>query len=554
MFCYQCEQTVRSSSGDGCTGSKGVCGKDAVTADLQDLLLYALQGLAQYARRLRALGQADGEVSEFLLYALFTTLTNVNFNANRFVDLIQRAAALRDRLESRYLALARNAGAAPEALSGPAAWHPAADLDGLLAQAREAAITRGRETLGADVIGLRALILYGIKGAAAYAHHARVLGYARDEIDAGFEDLLDYLAGAPTDPDALLDRALAVGALNLQVLELLDAANTGRYGEPEPSPVRLTPVRGKAILVSGHDLQDLARLLEQSQGVGVKVYTHGELLPAHAYPKLRAHAHLVGNYGGAWQDQVEDFAAFPGPILMTSNCLVEPARTYRQRLFTTGPAGWPGVRHIDDGDFTPVIRAALASPGFPEDTPAATATVGFGRAALLGVAEQVVAAVRRGAIRHFFLVGGCDGAAPGRHYYAELAEKIPADSLILTLGCGKYRFLRRDFGTIDGLPRLLDLGQCNDSYAAIRIAGALAQAFGCGVNELPLTLVLSWLEQKAVAVLLTLLSLGIRGIRLGPSLPAFLTPALSARLAERFDLRPITSPGRDLAEILGRAA
>jgi hydroxylamine reductase len=551
MFCYQCEQTTRSDARDGCTATKGVCGKDATTADLQDLLVQAVKGIAQYAKRARAVGRADAEADRFMLYGMFTTLTNVNFNPARFVSLIGEAAAHRDRLRAIYESAA---GAAAEALAGPAVWQPETELQGLLAQAGDAAVDRDRAEVGDDVIGLRAMVLYGLKGVAAYAHHAEVLGYESDAVYANFEDALDFLAGDPTDIEALLAQALAVGSLNYQVLELLDAANTGRFGQQEPAQVRMAPLQGKCILVSGHDLADLAALLEQTAGTGIKVYTHGELLPAHAYPALRAHAHLAGNFGGAWQDQTREFAQFPGPIVATSNCLVEPQPSYRQRLFTTGPVGWPGVRHIANRNFSEVIAAAKALPGFAEDAPESFVTVGFGRTAVLGVADQVIAAVKQGAIRHFFLVGGCDGAAPGRNYYTDLADHAPKDSVVLTLGCGKYRFNRHEFGDIGGIPRLLDIGQCNDSYSAIKIALALADAFECGVNELPLSLMVSWFEQKAVAVLLTLLSLGIRGIRLGPDLPAFLTPNLLAELSARFDLKPVTTAEADLAEVLGKAA
>ncbi|WP_077732209.1 hydroxylamine reductase [Methylocaldum sp. 14B] len=554
MFCYQCEQTTRTDSGNGCASAKGVCGKDQVTADLQDLLIYGIKGIAQYARRARAFGISDREADGFILYAMFTTLTNVNFNPARFIAMIQEAARLRDRIKARYEEAARDRGTAPEVLAGPAAWQPVDDMDGLLMLAASAAITAGREQVGDDIIGLRAMILYGLKGVAAYAHHAHVLGYESDELYARFEEILDFLAGEPIDAEALVNQALAVGQLNLKALELLDAANTGSFGHPEPASVRMTPVKGKAILVSGHDLKDLAALLEQTKGMGINVYTHGELLPAHAYPKLRAYPHLVGNYGGAWQDQTREFAEFPGAILMTSNCLVEPQPRYRQRIFTAGPVGWPGVRHIANGDFSPVIQAALAFPGFQEDAPEQTITVGFARNTVLGVADKVVDAVKTGAIRHFFLIGGCDGAVPGRNYYTDLADHVPEDSVILTLGCGKYRFNRHEFGAIGGIPRLLDIGQCNDAYSAIQIASALAGAFNCGVNDLPLSLMVSWFEQKAVAVLLTLLSLGIRGIRLGPSLPAFLTPALLEQLSARFDLKPITTAEADIEAALHRAA
>jgi hydroxylamine reductase len=552
MFCYQCEQTERSDQGDGCAAARGNCGKDAATADLQDLLLHAVEGVAQHACAARLLGVPDQEASRFILHAVFTTLTNVNFDPARFVPLIRTAAVVRDRLRAACAAPARQLGETPEILTGPAAFEPAADLEGMLAQARAVGVLAGRDVVGDDVIGLRALVLYGLKGVCAYAYHAQVLGYERDDIYAGIEQTLAFLAGGPTDSDALLEQAMQLGRLNLVVMETLDAANTETFGIPEPTVVRMTPVRGRAILVSGHDLKDLTALLAATAGLGINVYTHGELLPAHAYPKLKAWPHLAGNYGGAWQNQRQEFANFPGPIVMTSNCIIRPHSSYSDRIFTLGPVGWPGVRHLAGDDFAPVVAAARALAGFTEDAPAETVTIGFARHAVLGVADKVVAAVKSGAIRHFFLVGGCDGAAPGRNYFTEFAEAVPDDSVVLTLGCGKYRFNRHAFGDIGGIPRLLDLGQCNDSYSAIAIATALAGAFNCGVNELPLTLVISWFEQKAVAVLLTLLALGVRNIRLGPTLPAFLTPALIGVLVERFAIRPITDAATDIAASLQR--
>jgi len=503
---------------------------------------------------LRQFGENPSEADDFMLYALFTTLTNVNFNASRFVQLIKETAGWRDRLKAQYETLAEQQGVAAEALTGPSQWRPASTLAGLMIQAQEAAINLEVEQVGEDIIGLRAMLLYGIKGAAAYAYHALMLGYRDDEIGAGFEEALDFLATHPSDADQLLDWSMRIGQLNYKVMAMLDAANTGSFGAQQINTVNLAPVKGKAILVSGHDLHDLAQLLEQTQGLGINIYTHGEMLPAHAYPKLNAYPHLVGNYGTAWQNQHQDFTQFPGPILMTSNCLVEPAPAYRQRIFTAGPVGWPGVRHIADGDFAPVIEAALALPGFSEDAPEQLITVGFGRDTVMGVADKVIDAVKTGAIQHFFLIGGCDGAAPGRNYFTEVAEQAPDETVILTLGCGKYRFNRHDFGDIGGIPRLLDMGQCNDAYSAIQVASALAKAFDCGVNELPLSLMISWFEQKAVAVLLTLLSLGIRGIRLGPTLPAFLTPALLARLGEAFDLKATGTAAQDIQDAMKKAA
>jgi hydroxylamine reductase len=553
VFCYQCEQTDRSGANPGCGGPVGNCGKNAITSDLQDLLLHAVKGIAQYATRARSLGVPDDEASEFILYAVFTTLTNVNFNPTRFAGLLREAAAVRDRVRARYEEAARARGLEPETLGGPAAWSPEADQDGLRRQAGTKGVLAGLDIVGADVVGLRNLHLYALKGICAYAYHACVLGHRRPEIFAEIEKAFAYLAEDPKDVEELFERALGLGRLNLSVIELLDAANTGTFGAQQPTAVRVTPVKGKAILVSGHDLRDLAALLEQTAGTGINVYTHGEMLPAHAYPRLKAYPHLVGNYGGAWHDQQREFAAFPGPILMTSNCIIEPHASYRRRIFTAGPVGWPGVRHIADHDFTPLIQAAKATPGFTEDGPEEYITVGFARDSVLAVSDRVVEAVKQGAIRHFFLIGGCDGPTPGRDYYRELALALPQDTVILTLGCAKYRFNRHDFGEIGGIPRLLDVGQCNDSHSAITIASALADAFGCGINDLPLTLTLAWTEQKAIAVLLTLLALGVKDIRVGPQPPAFLTPALAERLAERFGLRIIGDVQADLASALERA-
>ncbi len=554
MFCYQCEQTYRSEAGAGCASTKGMCGKDAATADLQDVLLHLCEGIGQYLHHARGFGATDAEADRFILFAFFTTLTNVNFNAMKFVEMIQAAAQIRDRAKALYENAARAAGAEPRKFAGAAAFVPAPDMRGLLAQAGEAAIKKDVETLGEDLVGLRSLVLYGLKGVCAYAHHARVLGQERDAIYAAVEHALDLLASEPKELGPLLDEALALGRANFLAMEALDAANTGNFGTPEPTSVRVTPVKGKAILVSGHDLKDLHAILEATKDKGINVYTHGELLPAHSYPALKAYPHLAGNYGGAWQDQQKEFAEFPGPIVMTSNCLIEPQPRYRARIFTAGPVGWAGVRHIANEDFSQVAQAALALPGFAEDSEEKRITIGFGRAAVLGVADKVIDAVKSGAIRHFFLIGGCDGAAPGRNYYADFADQTPDDTVILTLGCGKYRFNKHDFGTVGGLPRLLDMGQCNDAYSALVVATKLAEAFGVGVNELPLSLIVSWFEQKAAAVLLTLLALGVRNVRLGPTLPAFLTPALVDVLVEKFGIQPIGEAKADIEAALNRAA
>ena len=555
MLCYQCEQTQRTPSFAGCASERGACGKDAVTSDLQDILIYQIQGIAQYAQLARGVGAAvDKKVDDFIQYGFFTTLTNVNFNATRFVNMIQQAANVRNEVKAQYEAAAAARGVTVQQPAGAAQFQPAATMDAILQQKAVAAVNHNQAIVGADVIGLRMLILYGMKGVCAYSHHARVLGFYDDGVDAEIERILAYLATDPADMEALLAQSLAVGQVNLQVMELLDRANNETFGHQEISQVRVTPVAGKAILISGHDLHDLDQLLQQTAGTGVNVYTHGEMLPAHAYPGLKKYPHLVGNYGGAWQDQQAEFAAFPGAILMTSNCLIEPDRSYRQRIFTTGPVGWAGVRHIDNGDFRFVIQAAKALPGFKEDAQAKTITTGFGHHTVLGVADKVVDAVKAGAIQHFFVIGGCDGAKLGRNYYTELASQTPDNTVMLTLGCAKYRFNKQAFGDIGGIPRLLDLGQCNDAHSALKIAGALANAFGCGVNDLPLSLMISWFEQKATAVLLSLLVVGVKGIHLGPSLPAYLTPNLLAVLQKRFDLRVNDTAEADLQKALQRAA
>jgi hydroxylamine reductase len=496
------------------------------------------------------MGVRDAAVDRFLLEALFTTVTNVNFDPQRLEGLLRKAAAVRDEARTRYEQACRSRGQAPEAVRGPAQWAPAPDLDGLVRQGEAQGIAARVEAAGADVTGLQELLLYGLKGMAAYADHALILGHEDPAVYAFVAEALDFLARPASDIPTLLAMVLRCGEVNLRVMGLLDSANTGAYGTPVPTRVRVTPLKGKAILVSGHDLKDLEALLRQTERQGVNVYTHGEMLPAHGYPGLKKYPHLVGNYGGAWQDQREEFEAFPGAILMTTNCIQKPRESYQGRMFTSGLVAWPGVRHIAGRDFRPVADAARAAAGFARDEPEKTILVGFGHGAVLGVADQVIAAVKRGDIRHFFLIGGCDGAKPGRNYYTDFARAVPEDCVILTLACGKYRFNKLDFGTVAGLPRLLDCGQCNDAYSAIKIASALAQAFGCGVNDLPLSLVLSWYEQKAVCILLTLLHLGVRNIRLGPSLPAFVSPPVLKVLAETFGIQPITTAEADLKAAL----
>jgi hydroxylamine reductase len=546
MFCYQCEQTAK---GMGCTVA-GVCGKDATVASLQDLLVHAAKGVAQYADRARALGAATREADSFVLDALFTTVTNVNFDPARIEAELQAGYGVLQRARAVYEAAAAKAGKSAEAVNGPSSWKPAADRQGLLAQAVQAGIEAYKQTYGEDVAGLRELLLYGLKGTAAYAHHARILGQEDDKVYAFFHEALSYLAAGKHEVGELLGYNLRCGEVNLRVMELLDAANTGAYGHPEPTRVRVTPIKGKAILVSGHDLKDLEDLLKQTAGKGINIYTHGEMLPALAYPGLKKYAHLVGNYGGAWQDQAKEFDAFPGAILMTTNCIQKPRDSYKGRIFTCGLVGWPGVMHIADRNFKPVIAAALAAPGFAADAAEQFITVGFGHHAVLGVADNVIEAVKAGAIKHFFLIGGCDGAKPGRNYYTEFAQATPKDTVILTLACGKYRFNKLEFGEIGGIPRLLDIGQCNDAYSAIKIAVALARAFGTDVNGLPLSFILSWYEQKAVCILLTLLHLGVKNIKLGPSLPAFVTPPVLNALVEKFGIAPIGEAAADLKAAL----
>jgi hydroxylamine reductase len=549
MFCYQCEQTI---GGKGCSKNIGVCGKTAETADLQDLLVEAAKGIAMYSHRSEKLGQADRMVDRFVVEALFSTVTNVNFDPVRLEALIARAGQILSQAKGLYQEACRKKVVKPEMLIGPAQWQAPTSRAEMLKQAAVLSIAKRLEALGPDVAGLQELIMYGLKGTAAYADHAIILGVEDDKVYAFFHEALDFLTGPlATDVNALVVMALKVGEVNLTVMGMLDKGNTGTYGHPEPTTVRVTPVKGKAIVVSGHDLKDLDILLKQTEGKGINVYTHGEMLPCLAYPGLKKYKHLVGNYGGAWQDQAKEFDAFPGAILMTTNCIQKPRDTYKDRIFTTGLVAWPDVKHIGkEKDFTPVIKAALAAPGFADDAEKKTITVGFGRNAVMSVAGAVIDAVKGGKIRHFFLIGGCDGAKPGRNYYTEFAQQVPNDCVILTLACGKYRFNKLPFGDIGGIPRLLDVGQCNDAYSAIQIAVALAGAFNCGVNDLPLSMILSWYEQKAVCILLTLLHLGIKNIKLGPSLPAFIGPNVLNVLVEKFNIAPVSTPQQDLAAVL----
>ncbi len=552
MFCRQCEQTA---GGKACTLS-GVCGKTAEAAVLMDLLIYGLKGLGLYGKMLDEMGVQDKEIDRFVMEGLFTTVTNVNFDSNRLRQMIYECFEYRKKAEKIFQENYGKqegkdfTGKLPEV----AFWQPAGNESGLLQQWEKVNIlASGREE---NVQSLQELFLYGLKGMAAYADHSFLLGLEDKAVTSFFYKGLAALAEDKLDLAGWLEINMELGRVNLACMEMLDKAHRQHFGTPEPTRVSLGVVRGPAIVISGHDLLDLQQLLSQAEKRNVNVYTHGEMLPAHGYPGLKKYKNLVGHYGTAWQNQQKEFSEFPGAILMTTNCLQKPPASYQDRIFTTGLVGWPGVKHIssDKGekDFSPVIEKALEVRGFPEDRPGKMLLVGFGHQAVLGMADKIVEKVKSGKIRHFFLIGGCDGARPGRNYYQEFARLVPEDCLILTLACGKYRFNTLEFGQIENIPRLLDCGQCNDSYTAIRIAVELAKVFQCDVNRLPLSLILSWYEQKAVAILVTLLSLGIRNIRIGPSLPAFISPGVLKVLQEKFNLKPITSAEKDLQEILGK--
>ena len=542
MFCYQCEQAAK---GEACT-TIGVCGKQPDVSALQDLLVHALKGLALYAVEGRKVGVNESEVNVFTCKATFATLTNVNFNPDWFGEIIRKCVTLRESLRGKV----RAAGGNADLVDAPATFEPGATMDDLVKQA-EAVGLKSDPDIDPDILSLHHIMVFGIKGVAAYADHAQILGQEDDAVYAFIHEGLAATLNKSLSLDDWVGLVLKCGEVNLRAMELLDAGNTGTYGHPEPTKVSLGAKKGKAIVISGHDLKDLEELLKQTEGKGINVYTHGEMLPTHGYPELKKYAHLVGHYGTAWQNQKKEFDEFPGAILMTTNCIQKPKESYIDNIFTCGLVGWPGATHIEGRDFSPVIDKALAMDGFAEDTNGRSVTTGFARKAVLGVAGQIVEAVKNKDIRHFFLVAGCDGAKPGRNYYTEIAEKIPADCIVMTLACGKFRFFDKDLGDIGGIPRLLDIGQCNDSYSAIQITIALAEAFGIGINDLPLSIILSWYEQKAVAILLTLLHLGMKDIRLGPSLPAFITPNVLNVLVENFNIMPISTPDEDLKAILG---
>lgn len=547
MFCNQCEQAAK---GVGCD-IIGVCGKNPEVAALQDLMLYGLKGLAIYADKARELGVKEEKIDYFVLEGLFTTVTNVDFDPVQIAGKLRTCYDYKERIKALYETAYRekNGSSAPQITAGPAAWVIAGDLEGLVKQGQEHGINTHHAD--ADIRSAIEILIYGLKGMAAYADHAYILGKKDEEVFAFFHKAMAATADPAKGLMDFVGLAMECGKLNIKVMGMLNEGHVAHYGHPVPTKVPTGTRKNKGILVSGHDLRMLEELLKQTDGKGIDVYSHGEMLPAHGYPGLKKYAHLYGNFGGAWQDQAKEFPHFPGAIIFNTNCIQRPADSYKDRLFSWGQVGWPGVKHINGWDFSEVINKALECPELA-DAPAKEILTGFGHNAVLGVADKVIEGVKAGAIKHFFLIGGCDGAKPGRNYYTELAEKVPQDCVILTLACGKYRFNKLEFGDIGGIPRLLDIGQCNDAYSALQIALALADAFKCGVNDLPLSMILSWYEQKAVVILLSLLHLGIKNIKIGPSLPAFVTPNVLNFLVENFNLGPITTVDADLKAALGQ--
>lgn len=540
MFCYQCEQTFQ---GKGCTVA-GVCGKSPEVAALQDLLVYMLRGLSQVAVDARKVNIDDESIGIFTCEALFATLTNVNFDPDDIIRYIRKAEEARDDLKSKVTA------------AGGTITHNNAvslllekDKDGLVAQGKRVGI-KSDSTIDPDLHSLQWLLTYGLKGVAAYTYHAYRLGKKDAKIFHFIHEGLAAPLNKSLNVNDFVGLALKCGEINIRAMEILDEGNTETFGHPEPTRLPLGVKQGKAILVSGHDLADLEEILKLTEDKGINVYSHGEMLPAHGYPKLNRYKNFYGHYGTAWQNQNREFAQFPGAILMTTNCLQRPAQSYAANIFTTGPVAYPAIPHVEAKDFSQVVNKALELPGFPSNMEGKYVMVGFGRNAVLNVAGKVIESVKNGHIKRFILVGGCDGAKPGRSYYSEFVDKAPHDTIILTLACGKFKFFDKELGTIDDIPRLLDIGQCNDAYSAVKIALALADAFKVSVNDLPLSLVLSWYEQKAVAILLSLLYLGIRNIRIGPSLPAFITPNILKVLVEKFNIMPTTNVDADLKEIM----
>lgn len=542
MFCYQCEQTA---GGKGCT-KLGVCGKTPEVAGLQDLLIYQLKGISCCQKVLMDRGEKPAEdIIRFVESVLFTTLTNVNFDAAVHVELLLQSQQIKEQLRQAV-------GEAPEVAQ--VSYNLPETQAKMLRDAPMAGIMYDRD-LDPDIRSLRQTILYGLKGISAYGHQARELGFHSEQVDAFYFLALEAITDDTLSVEELIRWTMRTGEIALEVMKVLDDANTQTYENPSPQMVNTQLKKGPFIIVSGHDLKDLEQLLQQSEGSGVNIYTHGEMLPCHGYPGLKKYKHLAGNFGGAWQEQQKQFDNLPGCILMTTNCLMRPRESYKDRIYTTNVVGWDGVKFIPrkengEKDFSEIIAHATALGGYPEDAPPREILVGFGHHAILEHAEEIVAAVKAGKIRHFFLIGGCDGARPGRNYFTEFAKLVPQDCVILTLACGKYRFNKLDFGTVAGLPRLLDVGQCNDAYSAIKIATALSDAFDTNVNCLPLSMIISWYEQKAVAVLLALLSLGIQNIYLGPELPAFFSPNVLQYLADTFQIHQISEPQDDIKTCL----
>lgn len=543
MFCRQCEQTA---NGTGCD-AHGVCGKNPQTSDLQDALIHMLKSISAYANPARENGLKDDEIDIFVIEGLFTTITNVNFDPLEIKRIILRGIDIREKAKKLF----EKSGAESD-LPDIVKWVPFQKQDELSEQIMDTGILSG--DIDGDIRALREILLYGLKGMAAYADHAGVMGKKDEKVTSFFHKGLASLLEDRLTKEDYLSLIMEFGQVNLRCMEILDQAHTNSFGHPTPTKVALGTRKGPAIIVSGHDLSDIKAILEQTEGTGINVYTHGEMLAAHGYPKLSQYPHLAGHFGSAWQNQNKEFQGQPAAFLFTTNCIQKPHESYADRVYTTGLVRYPGIPHIGGKtkDFTPVMEKALELKGFEDENTEKEIIVGFGHNALSDAAEKIAGAVKHGRIRRFFLIGGCDGAKPGRNYYSDMARKIPKDCIIITLACGKFRLNRMDFGSIDGIPRLIDCGQCNDAYSAIKMAKQLSKAFECTVNDLPLSFILSWYEQKAVCILLTLFSLGIRGIRLGPTLPAFITPNILAILSEKFDIKPIKTPEEDLKEIFAQ--
>ncbi len=542
MFCYQCEQTA---GGKGCT-KVGVCGKTAEIANLQDLLIYQLKGIACYGKNILDQGKkVDESVSKFIEDCLFTTLTNVNFDSAVHIELLKESQKIKENLRKQ---------ANCEIHRDAALYNLSNDKESMLKDSVKAGIMYD-DKLNEDIRSLRSTILYGLKGISAYGHQARYIKYRSESVDEFYITALEALTDDSLTLQDLIDLSMKAGTASVEIMKVLDEANTTTYKNPSPQQVNVNRRKGSFIVISGHDLRDLEQLLQQTEGKGVNIYTHGEMLPAHGYPSLKKYSHLVGNFGTAWQNQQKEFDGIPGCILMTTNCLMKPKDSYKDRIFTTNVVGWEGLKYVpvkEDGtkDFSEIINKALELGGFAEDEEVKEITVGFGHNAVLSHANEIIEAVKGGKLRHIYVMGGCDGIKPARKYYTEFAQNVPKDCIILTLACGKYRFNKLDFGTLEGLPRLLDVGQCNDVYSAVKIALSLADAFNTDVNSLPLSIILSWYEQKAVADLLALLSLGVKGIHIGPSLPAFISSNVLQYLVDNFDIKPISTPEKDLEETL----